>query len=92
MRGLEFTPLSSRDKTRHLTPAATESGYEHTHAKILARTLARQIRTADLYEDMGDKEIWRRGGDLNPRFFESLVLQGKLRRSPLLSQAFKLHG
>jgi hypothetical protein len=41
MRGLEFTPLSSRDKTRHLTPAATESDYEHTQAKLLARTVAR---------------------------------------------------
>ena len=38
---LEFTALSSRDKTLHLTPRATESGYEHTQTKILARTLAR---------------------------------------------------
>jgi hypothetical protein len=41
MRGLEFTPLNSRDKTQHLTPRATESGYEHTQTKLLARTVAR---------------------------------------------------
>jgi hypothetical protein len=41
MRGLEFTPLTSHDKTHHLTPRATKSGYEHTQSKILARTVAR---------------------------------------------------
>jgi hypothetical protein len=67
MRGIEFTPLSSRDKTQHLTPRTTESGYEHTHAESFALTVARTFRMTHLYEDMRDKEIWRRGGDSNPR-------------------------
>jgi hypothetical protein len=41
LEGLKYPPLSSRDKTLHLTPRATGSGYEHTQAKLLARTLAR---------------------------------------------------
>jgi hypothetical protein len=39
-RSRELLPLSSRDKTLHLTPRATESGYDHTQTKSLARTLA----------------------------------------------------
>jgi hypothetical protein len=29
-------------------------------------------------EDVGDNEIWRRGGDLNPRLSGTLILQGKI--------------
>jgi hypothetical protein len=60
--GLKYVTLSSRDKTQHLTPRATESGYEHNQTKILARTVARCFHGTDLYEDDGDQEFWRRGG------------------------------
>jgi len=40
IKGLKYLPLSSRVKTLHLTPRATESGYEHSQTKILARTVA----------------------------------------------------
>jgi len=35
-------------------------------------------------------KVWRREGDLNPKFLGTLVLQGELPRSPLLPRAFKL--
>jgi hypothetical protein len=79
MRGLESSPLSFRDKTQCLTPRATESGYEHTYAKILARTLARTFRVTHLYKDMGDKEFWRRGGILpeHPKKFSVAMVKLK---------------
>jgi hypothetical protein len=82
----------SRDKTQDLTPRATESGYEHTQTKLLARTVARQFHLMEVHVDMGNKQIWRRGGDLNPRFRGSLILRGKLPLSSLIPRAFKLYG
>jgi hypothetical protein len=90
-QGLKYATLSLRDKTHHLTPRATKSGYEHTQTKLLARAVARQFHLLEAHGDMGNKQIWRRGGDLNPRFYASLVLQGKLPLSPLVPRAFKLH-
>jgi hypothetical protein len=60
--GLKYHPLSAGEKTQHLTPRATKPGYEHAQTKILAATVARQIDVTHHYEDVGDKEIWRRGG------------------------------
>jgi hypothetical protein len=65
LRRLELPPLSYRDKTHHLTPRATESGYEHTQTKVLARTVARQFCLTEVNGNMGDREFWRRGGDSN---------------------------
>ena len=64
---LKYLPLSSRDKTHHLTPRATKSGYDHTQTKLLARAVARLLHLTEVHGDMGNKQIWRRGGGLKPQ-------------------------
>jgi hypothetical protein len=63
---LKYHPLSPSEKTQRLTPRDTESGYEASETKILAAAVAAQIDVTHLYEDVGDKEIWRRGDYIAP--------------------------
>jgi hypothetical protein len=86
---LKYSTLTFRDKTHHLTPRATKSGYEHTQTKLLARTVARKFHLMEVHKDMGNKQIWRRGGDLNPRFHGTLVLQGNLTLSSIYARALR---
>jgi hypothetical protein len=54
-RGFELLPLSARDKSQHLTPRATISGYEQTPTKTLARTVAARLRVTEPIANRGIK-------------------------------------